>query len=78
MKRSVLTALALSASVVAAPLVAEEVKPVQPTVSTQGDPVVLGALTQGQIIVLGALGVVTVGVIAGDSSSSTSTPDTTE
>ena len=77
MKLSILPAVALSASLVAAPLMADEVKPVQPTVATQGEAVVLGTLTAGQIAAL-TLTTVIFGatVLNSDSSSETSSPST--
>lgn len=77
MKLSILSAVALSASVVAAPVLAEEVKPVQPTIATQADPVVLGTLTQAQLTALGFVGAaVGVAAFGSDSSPETSSPST--
>lgn len=77
MKLSTLSAVALSASMVAAPLMASEVKPVQPTVATQSEAVVLGALTQAQLLALGVTGLaVGAAVLGGGSSSETSSPST--
>lgn len=78
MKLSILSAIALSASVIAAPLMAEDVKPVQPTVATQGETAAaLGALTQAELAALALFGTaIVIGGLGGSSSPSTSTPST--
>jgi hypothetical protein len=74
MKLSILSAVVLSASVIAAPLTAGEVKSVAPKASTQG---VVTALTQEQIALLAFGGLVVVGVIVDGGGSTSSTPGTT-
>lgn len=71
---SVLSALAFSVSVAAAPLAAEEVKPVKPTVSSQGGALALGTLTPAATAALIVVGIAVVGAIA-DGGSSSQSPD---
>lgn len=78
MKISVLSAVVLSASVIAAPLMAEEIKPIQPKASTQAETaLVLGALTQVEIALLAAAGLA-VGTAVANGGSSSSTPVTAD
>lgn len=74
MKPSILlSALALSVSVAAAPLAAEEAKP---TASTQAAPLVLGGLGAAGTAALVVAAIVVVGAIADGGDSSSSTPVT--
>lgn len=63
MKRSLLAAVAATAALAAAPVMAKDVVPVQPKASTQGA-ALLGALTTTQVVTVVTLVTATVGAAA--------------
>lgn len=74
-KTSILSALALAVTVSAAPLAAEQVKPVEPTVSSQGGVVTLGTLGPAGTAAIVVVGIAAIAAVADGGSTSDTTSE---